>query len=184
VHGRTRSQFYAGQADWRAVSEVKARVSIPVVVNGDVSSGADASAALAASHADGVMIGRGAYGRPWLAGQIARFLAGVAEETPLLEIQLRLVDELYEEMLLHYGRDVGVRHARKHLGWALNVAAETVGAHPSHFKAHRHRILTAEEPVAVRRYLAQAYAMLADTAGGGFFAHVPPEAGPEPRLAA
>jgi nifR3 family TIM-barrel protein len=164
VHGRTRSQFYKGRADWVAVSEVKASASVPVIVNGDIRSGIDARAALLASGANGLMIGRAACGRPWLPGQIARSLAGHAEAVPPLGTQLQLVDELYQEMLLHYGREVGRRHARKHLGWALDVAAETTGAEPLHVKAHRYRVLTAEEPTAVRRYLAQAYAGLAENA--------------------
>ena len=109
-----------------------------------------------------------------VAGAVARFLGGGAEKIPSLKSQLRLIDELYEEMLLHYGRDVGRRHARKHLGWALDVAAETACVAPSQAKAHRYRILTAEEPIAVRRYLARAYAAFAENAGGGLApAHTP-----------
>jgi tRNA-dihydrouridine synthase len=135
------------------------------VVNGDIRNGSDAVAALRASGADGLMIGRGAQGRPWLPGQVAQFLSGNVADEPSLESQLRLIDELYQAMLLHYGRDVGRRHSRKHLGWALDVAAETSGVEPSLWaKAHRNRVLTSEEPTATRRYLHETYAAFADKA--------------------
>lgn len=118
VHGRTRNQMYRGVADWAFVERVKQAVSIPVIVNGDICSADDALEALRQSGADGVMVGRGAYGRPWLPAQIMAVLAGrTPRPDPSLAEQRALVLEHYHAMLDHYGEITGVAMARKHIGW-------------------------------------------------------------------
>ena len=162
VHGRTRCQFYNGTADWNAVRAVKQAVTVPVVVNGDVTGYEEARAALSRSGADAVMIGRGANGRPWFPGQLAHYLAtGEKRGDPPLAAQHALIVALYEEMLAHHGARIGVRHARKHLGWALDVAAETVGADAAQLKAARAHVLPCDDPAEAKRRLAEAYEALA-----------------------
>ena len=118
VHGRTRCQFYEGRADWSFVRRVKEAVSLPVVVNGDVTTLEEAREALALSGADGVMVGRGAYGKPWFLRQVMHFLKTGARlpDPPLTEQRDTLLAH-YDAMLSHYGVSVGSRIARKHLGW-------------------------------------------------------------------
>src|ERR1700726_3867830 len=158
VHGRTRCQFYKGEADWGAVRAVRDAIAIPLVVNGDITSFEKAVSALAMSGADAVMIGRGAQGQPWLPGQIGRRLeTGIAEAPPSLAQQLSHVRALYDDVCTLYGLRIGLRHARKHLGWALEIAAR-YSRTPAHtLKTWRERILTSEDPHKVHQFLQDAF---------------------------
>ncbi|MBR1229459.1 MULTISPECIES: tRNA dihydrouridine synthase DusB [unclassified Bradyrhizobium] len=158
VHGRTRCQFYKGEADWSAVRAVKDAVSVPLVVNGDITSFEKAVSALEMSDADAVMIGRGAQGQPWLPGQIGRQLqTGKPEAAPSLAEQLAHIRALYDEVCRLYGLRIGLKHARKHLGWALEIAAECSRAPAEKLKSWRQEILTSEDPHRVHRSLEDAY---------------------------
>jgi nifR3 family TIM-barrel protein len=158
VHGRTRCQFYKGVADWAAVRTVRDAVNVPLVVNGDITSFEKAVEALDVSGADAVMIGRGAQGQPWLPGQIGRRLeTGQTETAPPLAEQLAHVRALYDEICSHYGLRIGLKHARKHLGWALEIAAQYSCAPAETLKGWRQKILTSEDPGGVHRSLQDAF---------------------------
>ena len=158
VHGRTRCQFYKGVADWSAVRAVRDAIRIPLVVNGDITSFEKAVTALEMSGADAVMVGRGAQGQPWLPGQIGRRLeTGIAELPPSLAEQLKHIRALYDDVCGHYGLRIGLRHARKHLGWALEIAARCSLAPATTLKTWRETILTAEDPHRVHRSLDDAF---------------------------
>lgn len=151
VHGRTRSQFYRGAADWRAVGAVKAAVSVPVIVNGDIVDGATARQALDQSGADGVMIGRGVYGRPWIAAEIEAELSGLAFEAPDVEARLALVQAHLDDSLEFYGERLGLRIFRKHLAAYIENAPWPMQAEAR--RAARGRICRLEDPSQVKMEL-------------------------------
>lgn len=154
VHGRTRCQFFTGKADWSAVRSVVDATALPVLVNGDIESPDDAAAALAQSGARGVMIGRGAYGAPWLPGRIAQFLAtGRDPGNPPATVQRDVAVEHVSEMLRHYGSALGHRNARKHVGWYLASS----GAPLAVVKSWRAKLCTAENVSSVLAGLSAFY---------------------------
>ena len=149
IHGRTRCQFYKGSADWAAIAGVKQAVSVPVIANGDIISTDAARQALAQSGADGVMIGRGAQGKPWLLAQVAHDLFGApAPVIPQGADFARMVSDHYEAIIRFYGEVIGLRVARKHLGWYMDTSNTPADL--------RRAVLTAASPAEVHRLIPSA----------------------------
>ena len=149
IHGRTRCQFYKGAADWAAIRTIKDAVSIPVIANGDIINASTARQALELSGADGVMIGRGAQGRPWVLAQVAQELfKSAAPDIPAGTDFIDMVSVHYEAMLMFYGAALGVKTARKHLGWYMDTVQTPAGL--------RHAVLIETDPARVLRLLPDA----------------------------
>jgi nifR3 family TIM-barrel protein len=165
VHGRTRCQFYGGRADWAAIARVREAVSIPLIANGDGASVEDARQMLAQSGADGVMIGRGAYGRPWWPGVIAEGLdPGSGTPEPSLAEEARIVMEHHQRILSRHGHHHGNRMARKHIGWAIGRLAERGMISPEDAASWRAALLRANDNAAVARGLGDLYGAVQERA--------------------
>lgn len=154
VHGRTRQQMYTGKANWQAVRAIKDSVNLPVIINGDVTDTTTAKAALEQSGADGVMVGRGAQGRPWVARMIADGLSGANDQSPDTNLLRDTILQHYEELLSHHGTHIGMLTGRKHIGWYLKDYAGS--------DALRSRINTCDDPAAVMAMIADYLATLSD----------------------
>jgi len=156
VHGRTRCQFYKGKADWTAIAAVKKQVSVPVIANGDGQCIQDIKLMLEKSQADGVMIGRGAYGRPWIIGQLARQLEqGEQVMSFSVSQQVQMAIEHYELMISFYGAQIGMKNARKHLGWLIQRLGEQSALDDKDMAHWRKLLMSENEPSGVIVLLGQ-----------------------------
>ncbi|WP_316862508.1 tRNA dihydrouridine synthase DusB [uncultured Cohaesibacter sp.] len=163
IHGRTRNQFYKGAADWRAIRPVVDAVSIPVIANGDILCEEDAVQCLEQSGADGVMVGRGAYGRPWLPGFVAHYLeTGEQRDEPEGDALLRLILDHYDTMIEYYPEGVGVKCARKHLGWYLDNLVGISGAGSPDLSRLRQVMMTADSAEIVRTSMRDYFSFAAE----------------------
>ena len=150
VHGRTRNQFYKGNADWKFISSVKAAVGLPVIANGDITSIQGACTCLEVSNADGIMIGRGANGQPWLLSQISAFIEdGSLLPSPQLEQQMAILLEHFDSMLSHYGNELGTRLSRKHIAWYTKGLPSSTD--------FRQKIFTKHDPRMVKKSICELY---------------------------
>ncbi len=158
VHGRTRCQFFRGQADWTAIRKVKEAVAVPVIANGDMEDVKQARRMLAESGADGLMMGRGAFGRPWAPGAIAQQLEpGSGRPAPSIGEQGEIVGRHYDAMLSHYGIDLGMRIARKHLGWYVAGLARNGNISPRDAAEWRRHLVVADDAKKVRTSIVALY---------------------------
>jgi len=169
VHGRTRSQFYKGVADWGAIAQVKQAVGVPVIANGDICNLTDARQALEQSGCDGIMVGRAAQGQPWALGGIAQGIDSKSEASPLarqeppLKVQCEVIQEHFETVLEHYGTHMGILSFRKHLSWYIDVLVKQISDQSvATILARRRQLVTLREPDKILAGIAALFDVIED----------------------